>query len=194
MIQLRLVKTASETNSEEANADEVRERESLLHGTRILKELVEPWAHSDRVICADSYFSSVSAVEELTKMQLRFIGVVKTATRKYPMHYLSNLVLYERGARHGVVAKDADGNVNMLAFVWMDRDRRYFIASAGSLAEGEPNVRTRWRQVAQEENAEPTRVELTIPQPRAAEIYYKVCSKVDQHNRSRQAFLNIEKN
>jgi hypothetical protein len=109
------------------------------------------------------------------------------------MQYLSHVVLGNRGDRHGVVAKDPDGNVNMLAFVWMDRDRRYFIASAGSLAEGQPNVRTRWRQIDRNENAEPTRVTLTVTQPKATEIYYSVCSKVDQHNRSQQVFLDIEK-
>jgi hypothetical protein len=145
-------------------------------------------------VCADSYFSSVGAVEELRQMNLRFIWVVKTATKKFPMKFLQRIVLGNRGDRYGVVAKDPDGNVNMLAFVWMDRDRRYFIASASSLAEGAPNVRNRWRQLEDDDkDADPTRVTLTVPQPRASEVYYNVCAKVDHHNRSRQAFLNIEK-
>ena len=82
----------------------------------------------------------------------------------------------------------------MLAFVWMDRNRRYFIASASRLAEGAPNVRNRWRQLEDdEEDEDPTRVTLTVPQPRAAEVYYNVCAKVDQLYRSQQAFLNVEK-
>jgi Transposase IS4 len=165
----------------------------LLHGTQVLKELVQPWSMSDRCVCADSYFASVGAVEELQRMRMRFIGVVKTSTRRFPMDYLSNLRFYNHGDRHGVVTKDADGNPIMLAFVWVDRERRYFIASAGSLAEGEPYHRNRWRQVSEEPNAEPERVELTVPQPRAAEIYYKVCAKIDQHNRDRQATLGIER-
>jgi hypothetical protein len=172
--------------------NEAREREGMLHGTKVLKELVSPWAQSDRLVCADSYFSSVAMVEEMARMRLRFIGVVKTATRRYPMDYLSNLVFRNRGERHGVVAKDADNNVNMMAFVWMDRERRYFIASAGSLAEGEPYIRHHWRQVSDELDADPERVELTVPQPQAAEMYYKTCAKIDQHNRDRQATLGIE--
>ena len=79
---------------------------------------------------------SVGIVEELARMRFKFIGVFKTATRRYPMEYLGGCVFRNRGERHGVVAKDADNNVNMMAFVCMDRERRYFVASAGSLAEG----------------------------------------------------------
>ncbi len=195
MLQLRLVKTAQAEGEEEteAEAEQRRNQESLLHGTRVLKELVQPWSISDRCICADSYFASVQAVEELQRMRLKFIGVVKTSTRRYPMNYLSHLHFHNRGDQHGVVAKDADGNPNMMAFVWVDRERRYFIASAGSLAEGEPYHRNRWRQVSEEPNAAPEMVELTVPQPRAAELYYKTCAKIDQHNRDRQATLGIER-
>ncbi len=195
MLQLKLVKTANASEEEETPEDAQRRRdqESLLHGTKVLKELIQPWAMSNRCICADSYFASVKAVEELHRMRLKFIGVVKTSTRHYPMHYLSHLVFHNRGDRHGVISKDADGNPNMMAFVWVDRERRYFIASAGSLAEGEPYHRTRWRQVSEEPNAAPELVELVVPQPRAAELYYKTCAKIDQHNRDRQATLGIER-
>ena len=43
-----------------------------------------------------------------------------------------------------------------------------------------------------EENLEPDNVELTIPQPKAAYIYYDVCGKIDQHNRHRQETLKLE--
>jgi hypothetical protein len=36
-------------------------------------------------VCADSYFASVQAAEHLLSMGLKFIGVVKTATRKFPI-------------------------------------------------------------------------------------------------------------
>ena len=68
----------------------------------------------------------------------------------------------------------------------MDRERRYFISSASSLQEGEPYPRKRWRQVSEEDNAEPENVELTIPQPKATKIYYAVCGESDRHNRHHQ--------
>ena len=42
------------------------------------------------------------------------------------------------------------------------------------------------------ENVEPENVELTIPQQKAAQIYYDVCGNIDQNNRCRQATLKLE--
>jgi hypothetical protein len=36
-------------------------------------------------------------------------------------------------------------------------------------------------------------VELTIPQPKAAETYYTACSKIDQHNYHHQDTLMLER-
>jgi hypothetical protein len=157
----------------------------------VLKFLVTPWKFSNRVVCADSYFASVPAARQLLNWGLKFIGVVKTATRMFPMKYLSEIELAERGDRKGIVANDTHGNVQLLAFVWMDRDRRYFIASGSSLQEGTPYIRDRWRQVG-DDNALPERVRLVVPQPKAAEVYYNCCARVDQHNRDRQSTLMIE--
>ena len=131
MIRLKIVKTA-----EEENASVVTEDDGNNHGTNVLKFLVEPWVRTDRCVCADSYFTSVNAVTVLRMMGLHFIGVVKTATKKFPMSYLSNLELVQRGDYKGLVARGTDGQPTMLSFVWMDRDRRYFITSASSLDSG----------------------------------------------------------
>ena len=81
----------------------------------------------------------------------------------------------------------------MLSFIWVDRDRRYFTATGSSMQEGDPYVRQRWRQVDKEDpNADPEKVEIQVPIPKAAEIYYKVCGKVDQHNMDRQHTIGIE--
>jgi hypothetical protein len=81
------------------------------------------------------------------------------------MQLLSTKELHQRGDCYGLVSKNADGIPYLLSFVWMDHDRRYFIVSRSSL------VRTRWRQVGDDPEADPTRVELTIAQPKAAEVY-----------------------
>ena len=188
MLRLKIVKTAEEENAS-AEADD----DGNNHGTNVLKFLVEPWVRTDRCICADSYFASVNAVTVMRTMDLRFIGVVKTATKKFPMSYLSNLELVQRGDYKGLVARGTDGQPTMLSFVWMDRDRRYFVASASSLDSGVPYSRNRWRQVSLELDALPENVELTIPQPKAAEVYYRTCGVIDQHNRHRQDNLKTEK-
>ena len=57
MMQLRIVK--SENNEEEQQDD----RDNLPHGTKVLKEILMPWANTDRIICADSYFAAVPSAE-----------------------------------------------------------------------------------------------------------------------------------
>ena len=74
----------------------------------------------------------------------------------------------------------------------MDRNRRYFIASGSSLQEREGYVRDRWRQVSDDVEADPERVALEVPQPKAAELYYNTCAWIYRHNRHRQATLKLE--
>jgi Transposase IS4 len=61
MIRLRLVKTAEE----EASKRGEDHQDHLPHGAQVLCWLVSPWANSDRIVCADSYFASVIAALEL---------------------------------------------------------------------------------------------------------------------------------
>ena len=193
MLRLKLVKGKDLVG--EDDDDHGPHETSLLHGTQVLKSVVSPWFGSNRIVCADSYFASVAAAKELYQNGLRFIGVVKTATKCYPKAYLSNVRLHRRGDYHALASDPVDEQMDpaMAAFVWMDRDRRHFIATAGSLAEGTPYSRCRWRQESEEANAPPARVTLTIKQPQIAEIYYSTCGAIDRHNRYRQDDLRIEK-
>ena len=96
--------------------------DNLPHDKSVLKYLVLPLAQSGRGVCADSYFASVTTAEILMGLELRFVGVVKTATKKFPMTYLSSLKLTEgRGQRVGVMMKTL-GRPRIIAFVWVDRD------------------------------------------------------------------------
>ena len=81
----------------------------------------------------------------------------------------------------------------MLSFIWMDQDHCYFIPSASSLDSGILYSQNRWRQVSLELDALPKNVELTIPQPKVMEVYYRTCGVIDQHNRHRQDNLKTEK-
>ena len=129
MLRLILVKSADERESEHLNTSE----DGLLHGTQVLKTLVAPWTNSNRIVCADSYFASVGCCEELKRIGLRFIGVVKTATKRFPMAHLSQIELVNRGDFTGLVCRDLTGNPKFMSFVWMDRERRYFISSVSSI-------------------------------------------------------------
>jgi hypothetical protein len=186
MLRLKLVKGIDLVG--EGDNDDAPTDSSLLHGTNVLKHIVSHWFGSNKIVCADSYYASVGAAKELYRNGLRFIGVVKTATKGFPKTYLTNVELHQRG---DFLALALDPR--MAAFVWMDRERRYFIATAGSLAEGTPYSRCRWRQVNQQPNAPPEKVTLSIQQPQTAETYYSTCAAIDRNNRYCQDDLRIEK-
>jgi len=76
-MRLKIVKEEenySSTDTEEEGA-------VMLHGVKVLKELIGPWTGSGRLVCTDSYFVSVQAAEVLEQEGLKFIGVVKTVTK-----------------------------------------------------------------------------------------------------------------
>jgi hypothetical protein len=62
-------------------------------------ELVSPWRNSHRIVCADSYFAFAPTALLLWRHELRFIGVIKTATKQYMYKNLDNKVLRERGVQ-----------------------------------------------------------------------------------------------
>jgi Transposase IS4 len=70
----------------------------LLHGTVVPQRLISPWAGSNRIVCGDSYFASVEAATHLRSLGLHFIGVVKTATRKFQIRYLQHQEIEARGS------------------------------------------------------------------------------------------------
>ena len=70
-----------------------------------------------RIVCADSYYASVSIAEVPLQMGLNFIGVIKTVTKKYPMDHLSKQELSERGKYVCMVRKDADNSPMVMAVV-----------------------------------------------------------------------------
>ena len=166
----------------------------LNHGTNVLIDLVKPLANTDRVVVADSYFASVQAAKALFNMGLRFIGTVKTATKGFPMHFLQRVHLPGgKGDHKALLAKDNEQGMFMMAFVWADRDRRYFIATCSSSAAGSVIRRKRWRQRDLTPNADPVQEQIRIPQTQAGEIFYDGCQAIDKHNRVRQEQYNVEK-
>ena len=66
---------------EDSDLNRVENNEDISRGTLILKPLLLLWDNARRGVCADSYFTSVLSAEELMQIGLKFIGVVKTATK-----------------------------------------------------------------------------------------------------------------
>ena len=92
-------------------------------------------------------FSSVAAALYLKQMGLCFIGVIKTGTNEFPMSWLQQVELPNRGDMEELVAKDSNGIPELLSFVWVDHDHHYFIASLSSLDEEIPYTQNGLQQV-----------------------------------------------
>ena len=129
MLCLKLVKTAEEETRhvalmDEAKRGKIMSEEGLLHGhgVKVMRDLVLPWMHTDRIVCGDSYFALVPAAHIMMQYGMRFMGVVQSATRQYPMPFLSQVEPSNQCDRKGMVTKGVETNSEpkMMAFVWMD--------------------------------------------------------------------------
>ncbi len=92
MLCLKRVKTAEEEDwhvslmDEAAESRQIMSEQGLLHGAKVMQDLVMPWMHSNRDVCGNSYFASVPATYMMImRYGMQLIGVVKSATRQYPM-------------------------------------------------------------------------------------------------------------
>lgn len=74
------------------------------------------------MICA-IHFASVTTSEVLATQELKLIGVVNRATRKYPMTYLRSKEVQNRFSHLSMVLKDDFGKVLMATTTWVDLDR-----------------------------------------------------------------------
>jgi hypothetical protein len=87
---------------------------------------------------------------------------------------------FKRGNHCGIVAKDANGTLKYIAFVFVDRGRQYFIATAMSLPSGISISPQQWQQVQDFQTKQQLQCLLIeIPRPVAAKVYYLV----NNHNR-----------
>ena len=69
----------------------------------------------------------MSADEELWKHGIRFIDVIKTVTRQFPMSYLSNIEFQNQGDMSGLLTRPVDRTKPVLGdFFWMNQNRRYY--------------------------------------------------------------------
>lgn len=111
--------------------------------TALLLRLLQPWFGSERVVCADYFFASVKTAKSILKKKLHFFGFIKNATRKYPMKNLSQYTLSNRGHYFSLFSKENVINTNLMAILWVEKERRYFSSTCGSAHAGTPTVTER---------------------------------------------------
>ena len=73
----------------------------------------------------------------------------------------------------------------LFLFVWADCNRRYFVLLCLSMAQGTLFSRVRWHGfLDNKERHTAERVRVQIPLPKATEIYFEGCGKINKHNRT----------
>jgi Transposase IS4 len=150
MLRMKLVTTVEDESAHAQAASS-----GLFHSTNVWKELVMPWASTGRIVAAESYFASVGSAGELYNAGIRFFGVAKTATRRCPMSELLRINLSSRGDRIGLLSLNKSKEPWIMAFTWVDCERRYFLSTCSSLAPGTPYTRKGLRQVSMEPKPPP---------------------------------------
>ena len=138
--------------------EEMNDREytrALGAGTALLLRLTKDFRGSGRIVVADSAFASVKSAVQLKSRGLNFLGLVKTASRKFPKTYLQAVDLEERGDHYVLTATEAD--VDLRAVTWNEgkKDnktgkiiRKNFIATCGTTLEAPPHKKKRWNTIA----------------------------------------------
>jgi hypothetical protein len=199
MMRLKIVKKPEvEAAYQAAQQHEDAPQEELQHGTEVLLDLVAPWCNkrgNPRCLAADSYFASVGCAVATKKRNLDLIGNVKQCHKEYPKAFLEALELPSgRGSTRSLVSYNERGIPELLATMWVDRDRKFFIGTCESGNPGVPQYRARWRQLeSAESNAEPVKLMMEINMPEIVESYFGFCSKIDEINKQRQSELEMEK-
>lgn len=126
------------------------------------------------MVCCDLWLASVATAQALNRYNKRFIGVVENGTRQYPMKYLSNMKLTTRGDLVSMVSKSDTDNSKLVALLWMDRERRYFISSCSVTSPGETIERIEWRR----EGERTKKIQFTSQFQRLLRITTKLVAKV----------------
>ena len=91
LCQLLLVKSGSDEDTK------THTKSNHNAGTYSIIKLTKPWLGSNRVVVANSAFASADTAAALNKRKMGFIGVVKTATRRFPLRPLQETILPEKG-------------------------------------------------------------------------------------------------
>jgi hypothetical protein len=137
----------------------------------------------------------VEAALAMKEKGLTFIGNVKQCSRRFPMEFLGNTTLPRRGSRAVLASIDEEtGETELVAISWVDRNRRFFMATSCGIGEGEDVFRKRLRQLDKSSRAPPDMVIIEVAQPKAIVTYYKGAGTIDRHNRILADELRMDRN
>ena len=175
----------------------MKEHSNLGGGCGSIMRMVWPWRGSGRIVVGDSAFASVTTAFWLYwTCGIYFIGLVKTATKYFPVAYLKRADLYPSigdsttiVARLNLFSLNSSQRVPVFGFGWRSKHLKTFVSTCGT-SSVEPEGHWRWRR--QIEGVQTKRVPSSLSAPHAVKLYYACASAVDTNNLYRQFLLNLE--
>lgn len=123
-------------------------------------------------------------VNFLIKLQ-SFTGMVKTATKGFPMQELRQRCPEARGM-HVFATTTGFDNTNIIAMAWQDKKCHTFIGSCGTTLGGEDARKRRYDQNGR-------RFHKFVKRPQLVEEYHNGSGAIDAHNHARQGGIQVEK-
>jgi hypothetical protein len=166
------------------------------HHVAVTLRLVEPWFRTGRIIKADSAFSSFLTAIALLKFGLFFIGIVKTATKCFPIKFLK---AYEstNPARGDIKLLTTNAIIDgalkiVMAVGWMTKMMKFFVATVGTTMEGKPHSVELTRKVLKDGKFITEHYTKTTVRPDIVAELFNGFSVIDVADHYRQGILHIE--
>jgi len=171
-------------------------------GCAFVLRLASAFFGTGRTIIADSAFSSVNTLEQCRLRGLYFMGMVKTAHKRFPKQWLKRWFDEYRNAvprreRGEWIALRSTVKINhtdrpLLAIGWGDKRLKTIVTNRRTTIPGNPSIRQRHRVVQDDNSRRTDRYTLEIKRPQAIEIYFKYFNTIDFHDHLRQGSLRLE--
>lgn len=188
-------------------------------GTAVVLRLCQPYFGTDRVIIADSAFSSVKTTMAAQKYGLHFMGAVKTAHKLFPKQFLNKWFsdgfdqqgkfIRSRGS-HCLLSSQFQKNVpnqmdmpgipivpvfgTMYAIGWQDKKLKAIVSSCGTtMPSPSPSIRSRHKKMVVDGSYVTEHRTINIPRPVMVEQFFRHFAAIDIHDHYRQGVLEMER-
>ena len=115
-------------------------------------------------------------------------GIVKAASRFYPLYFISTLEMKKPEEHYYLVFEAEKIGYKMLAVSCLDRQKRLCASKASETTARVPIYRKRPRII----DGRSVKLGMSIPTHKLCEQYYATCSQIDRHNSCRQNDLQFD--
>lgn len=163
-------------------------------GTGVTLRLTKSYYNTWRTVIGDSAFASVKTLSNLFSNGLLFVGMVKTASTKYPINYLSNYLKSCEPGTSRMLSATIPGTNNelMYAIGWKHSNISTVIANAGLTTDGSPYINSYTHLVENNNVIEEEHVSEEITRPQMVSLYYENYNAIDINDHLRQDSLALE--